>query len=190
MIMSEPGFQPFLADRTGSGSGFRNWDDRLWPQADAPVVPADEYARGLADGQQLAATAFAEERLRLKNLLASAAALQPTDSSAIHDLLLRSVERLVTSIVGQVPTDTDWLHVQITEALDAAAKIDAARKLWLHPDDLALVANTAFSVEMHADPSLCPGSMRVETGSGWVEHGRMVMLDALRTELGGSGGSL
>ena len=192
--MSDTNFQPLLGGQLRAEGDFQLWPDLAAKQLPVPTetrAPAetiDEYARGLAEGQQLAAAAFAEERVRLQKLLASAEALQPADPGAICNLLYETIERLVSQIVGQTPTDSEWLKTQVEQAARAAAQIDSARTIWLHPDDLELLIDAKLGVPLQADPTLVPGSLRLETDSGWIEHGRMVMLDVMRSELGGGGG--
>lgn len=186
--MSESSFQPFLAGQPQAENDFQLWPGLSPKHLHANAQTVDEYARGLAEGQQLAAAAFAEERVRLQQLLASADALQPADPGAMRNLLYETVERLVSQIVGQSPTDSEWLKAQVEQAVRAAAQIDSARTIWLHPDDLDLLTDVELGFPLKADPALVPGSVRLETGSGWIEHGRMILLDAMRSELGGGGG--
>ncbi|RDV02704.1 flagellar biosynthetic protein [Sphingorhabdus pulchriflava] len=186
--MSDTSFQPFLGDQLRTEDNFQLWPDRDEKQLHVSAETIDEYARGMAEGQQLASAAFAEERIRLQKLLASAEALQPVDTDTIRNLLYETIERLVSQIVGQTPTDSEWLMRQIEQAVRAAAQIDSARTIWLHPDDLELLTGFELGIALKTDPMLVPGSLRLETDSGWIEHGRMILLDAMRSELGGGGG--
>ena len=186
--MSDTNFQPLFGGQLREEDDFQLWPDYAAKQLHVPTETIDEYARGLAEGQQLATAAFAEERVRFQKLLASAEALQPADPVAIRNLLYETIERLVSQIVGQTPTDSEWLTRQIEQAVSTAAQADSARTIWLHPDDLDLLIDAKLGVPLQADPTLVPGSLRLETDSGWIEHGRMVMLDVMRSELGGGGG--
>jgi flagellar assembly protein FliH len=184
--MSEPGFTPFAA-ADPEQPAFRAWPERGTFGTCADTV--DEFARGFAEGQQLAETAIAQERSALHALLASAQALQPAEPQAVRSLILETVERLVSEIVGRTPVDRDWLVEQVERAAQVAGRIEDRKILWLHPDDIAMLQGAGVEAELRADESLVRGSLRLELESGWIEHGRMVMLDAMRASLavGGEG---
>jgi flagellar assembly protein FliH len=179
--MSETLFTPFDA------SGTETPAFRAWPAADGIGLPSetiDEFARGFAEGQSLAEAAFAQERAALHALATSAQALQPIEPQAIRQLILESVERLVGEIVGKTPVEREWMIEQVDRVVQVAGQIEDKKILWLHPDDLPLLRESGIDVEFRADPSIVPGSLRLELESGWIEHGRMVMLDALRAYIG------
>jgi flagellar assembly protein FliH len=179
--MSEPGFTPFAA-AVPEQPAFRAWLEQGTAGICADAV--DEFARGFAEGQQLAETAIAQERSALHALLASAQALQPVEPQAIRQLILESVERLVGEIVGKAPVERDWLIEQVERVVQIAGRIEDKKTLWLHPDDFPHLEGCKIGAELRADPSIVPGSLRLELESGWIEHGRMVMLDALRASIG------
>jgi flagellar assembly protein FliH len=56
--------------------------------------------------------------------------------------------------------------------------------LWLHPDDAALVADADLPLEVHTDPTLERGALRIDCSLGWIEDSRSLHLDALRATLG------
>jgi flagellar assembly protein FliH len=179
--MSDPLFTPF---NTGN-------DDaptfRAWPAVsgtETATENVDEFARGFAEGQLLAETAFAQERATLHALAASAQALQPIEPQAIRQLILESVERLVGEIVGKAPVERDWLIEQVERVVQIAGQVEDKKILWLHPEDFPFLQECKISAELRADPSIVPGSLRLELENGWIEHGRMVMLDALRASIG------
>ncbi len=150
----------------------------------APIVPpGDDYARGVADGQDLAATAFAVERQQLAALVTAAQALQPEPSEELAQLIAEAVVRLVTQIVADAPIDAAWLKAQAARAAEVVADCDAARTLWLHPDDIALLGGTQMPLPVQADQTAARGSIRIECSAGWIEHGRSIYLDALRSAL-------
>ncbi len=143
----------------------------------------DPYARGLADGQELAAIAFAEERLHLRALLNAAENLQAEPSEELAQLIGETVFRLVRQIVETAPVDADWLQAQAQKAADSISECDAARTAWLHPDDIALIDIATFPLPVMADPAAQRGAIRIDCSAGWVEHGRGNYLDALRVAL-------
>ncbi len=185
--MSDPCFTPFTPVATVPGSDFQPWAAAPFLQNTQGTTRQndDEFARGLAEGQLLAEAGFAEERRAWAALIASAQALQPESRTAIGQLMLEQVERLVCEVTGQMPVDRDWLIEQIDFVIIMAEKIEGARTLWLHPNDIELLSRQAIAVDMRADASLMRGSLRLELDEGSIEHGRMVMLDHLRSELQG-----
>lgn len=189
---AEPGFAPVaLADAMARNSGFR-------PMSFAPsayAVPAeqdipdepdldDPFARGLAEGQRIAEAAFIAERHQLLALLAGAEALQDEPSEELAQLIAETVERLVRQIVATAPIDAEWLQAQAQTAAAMVADADKARTLWVHPEDAALLADCPLTLALESDPAMMRGTIRLETSSGWIEHGRAVYLDELRTALG------
>jgi flagellar assembly protein FliH len=143
----------------------------------------DPYAQGIADGQDISATTFAVERDQLNALLASARALQPEPSEELAQLIAETVQRLVRQIVEAAPIDGPWLSAQAEKAASVVAECDAARTMWLHPDDLALLDTATLPLAAMTDPSAERGSIRIDCSAGWITHGRSIYLDALRTAL-------
>lgn len=143
----------------------------------------DPYARGLADGQELAATAFAGEQLHLCALLNAAENLHAEPSEELAQLIGETVFRLVRQIVETAPVDANWLQAQAQKAADIISECDAARTAWLHPDDAALIETAPFPLPVMADAALQRGSIRIGCSAGWVEHGRSDYIDALRVAL-------
>lgn len=190
---SENGFAPVsLADAMARSSGFR-------PMVFAPAATMaqvaeqesldeldldDPFALGLAEGQRLAEAAFVTERHQLLTLLAGAEALQDEPSEELAQLIAETVERLVRQIVATAPIDTEWLQAQAETAAAMVADADKARTLWVHPDDAALLADAPLAMAVESDAAMMRGTVRLETSTGWIEHGRAVYLDELRTALG------
>lgn len=144
----------------------------------------DPFALGLAEGQRLAEAAFVAERHQLLALLAGAEALQDEPSEELAQLIATTVERLVRQIVAAAPIDAEWLQAQAETAASMVADADKARTLWVHPEDAALLADCPLTLAIESDPAMVRGTVRLETSTGWIEHGRAVYLDELRTALG------
>lgn len=189
----ETGFVPVnLADAMARG-GFR-------PLSFAPASPAaqeepegldeidldDPFALGLAEGQRLAEAAFVAERHQLLALLAGAEALQDEPSEELAQLIATTVERLVRQIVATAPIDAEWLRAQVETAAAMIADADKARTLWVHPEDAALLADCPLAMAVESDAAMMRGTVRIETSTGWIEHGRAVYLEELRAALGES----
>jgi flagellar assembly protein FliH len=196
--MSDPRFAPNpLAIAMAKDSGFRphSFDPVVRAReaaADAPVVVEpgeDPFAKGLAEGQRLAESAFATEREQLLALIAGTEALQDEPSEELAQMIAETVERLVRQIVADAPIDADWLKEQAETAAALVAEADKARTLWVHPQDAALLVDCALKLPVAADAAMIRGTVRIETSAGWIEHGRAVYLNELRAALGGESGA-
>jgi flagellar assembly protein FliH len=194
---AEPGFAPAafapvtLADAMARSSGFRPLSFTGHPrEADTGHANAanldldDPFARGLAEGQRLAEAAYVAERHQLLALLAGTEALQDEPSEELAQLIARTVERLVHQIVADAPIDAEWLQAQAQTAAALVADADKARTLWVHPEDAALLADCPMPLAVESDPAMMRGTVRIETSTGWIEHGRAVYLDELHAALG------
>lgn len=144
----------------------------------------DAFALGYAEGERAARATFDVERDAMAALLAAAQALQPEPSEELAAMIATTVERLVTEIVGQVEIDRSWMLSRIERAVGHIGEADAARTLWLHPNDMALLDGLDFPIELRADPELERGALRIDCSSGWIEDSRSQHLDALRATLG------
>lgn len=187
MIMSETTIMPvsIISALTGSG-GFVPM--RMTAGASEATQRDDGYARGLADGQNMAETAFSAERHSLQKLLASAEALRPDDNEELALLLRETVMRLVRQIVGDVSANAGFLDEQISQVMAALTEADNARTLLLNPNDMALLADFEFPLPIKADADLPRGAVRIACSEGWIEHGpgfTLGRLDALLASKGG-----
>ena len=189
---TEAGFAPVsLAEAMTRGNGFRPLSfvpSAYVPQAEQESADEldldDPFALGLAEGQRLAEVAFVAERHQLLALLAGAEALQDEPSEELAQLIAETVERLVRQIVAEAPIDAEWLQAQAETAAAMVADADKARTLWVHPEDATLLADSPLTLAIESDPAMVRGTIRLETSTGWIEHGRAVYLDELRTALG------
>jgi flagellar assembly protein FliH len=189
---TETGFVPVaLADAMARTSGFRplSFASAAYVAQDEPESVDepdldDPFALGLAEGQRLAEAGFVAERHQLLALLANAEALQDEPSEELAQLIAETVERLVRQIVATAPIDAEWLQAQAQTAADMVADADKARTLWVHPEDAALLADCPLTLGLESDAAMMRGTVRLETSTGWIEHGRAVYLDELRAALG------
>lgn len=147
----------------------------------------DNFGEGYAAGKRDAAIAFAEERNALIALIAAAEALTSEPSEELAVLIGETVERLVTQIVSEADIRREWLMDRAARAASLIGEADQARTMWLHPADLALLDGAVLPLQAMADPQAERGSIRIDCSAGWIESGRALHLDALRTELGISG---
>lgn len=140
----------------------------------------DEYARGLADGQNCAEAAFALERAALQNMVASAEAFQPDAGPELSLLIRETVVRLVSQLAGRNIIDSEFLEQQIEKALAIMTEADEARQIILHPEDAKLIGSTVNGLGVKSDSDLTRGTIRIECSQGWVEHGIALGLERLR----------
>ena len=152
------------------------------PEPDEPE--GDPYAKGYSDGVSAAEAAFAAERERYRALIASMEALQAEPSEELALLIAETVEGLVRLTVGEVSVDRDVLLERAKRAAAVAADADSARTLHLNPADIPLLDLGDVPLAVVADPTVAPGSVRVEDSAGWVEDGVSVHLETLREQLG------
>lgn len=151
---------------------------------EAVAADADLRSQAYNEGFHAATLQFEEERAGLLALITTAQALQAEPSDEVAALIAETVERLVSAIVGSAAIDRDWLRERATRATQLIAEADAARTMWLHPDDVALLADAALNLVLMADPNAARGSIRIDCSAGWIEDGTAIHLDSLRTELG------
>lgn len=153
-------------------------------RASEPVAATDEYARGLADGEQVASAAFEVEKDALLALISSAQALQPDAGPELSLLLRETVVRLVQQICGRITIDAESLEAQIAAAVAVITEADDARRIILHPEDAALVGDTIHALSVERDPALTRGMIRIDCSQGWIDHGVALGIDRLRDLLG------
>jgi flagellar assembly protein FliH len=147
----------------------------------------DPYQLGFADGQNIAQAAFAVERQQLVRLIANAEAIRPEDNAETEYLLGQAIRLIVEDIVGDATIDPERLARQIDDALSLATEADLARTICLHPDDMALLADTPLPLDCMPDPELPPGGFRIECSAGWIEHGPTFALNRLERLLAHAG---
>lgn len=187
MIMSEA-IKLSLTQYFGASRGFRPHDLRC--SSSEPVREVeDPYARGLADGQQMAQAAFSIERKQLHNLLSSANALRLEDNAEIGFLLDNIIHNILAKIIGDLPIDLAFLSQQIDTATAVLTEADQNRTLCLHPEDLALLADADLPLPCTADPQLARGALRIACSDGWVEYGPAFALERLAQALARDGSS-
>jgi flagellar assembly protein FliH len=147
-------------------------------------VQDDPYARGLADGQELAAAAFEVDRMTFEKLILSADVLQPETPEETAALIRETVLRLVVQIVGNITIDTVFLEQQVLQATALISEADCARTIWLNPEDHALLVKTDLALVKKIDPLLPRGNLRIDCSDGWIEHGVAIGIEKLRSLIG------
>lgn len=150
---------------------------------DAEALIAQGFAEGLAEGRRAVEAELAVERDSLARLASNLELLKPQFPDGLAAMLSASVKRLVAQVVGEVEIDTATLADRTRSVATLIAEETAPARLRLHPDDIERLADANIAVEMLPDPSLAPGAILLETGSGWIEDGPRVRLDKLRAAL-------
>jgi flagellar assembly protein FliH len=164
---AKPGHRSFQEARVTASAPVTEHSNVAWE---------DGFRAGLAEGDK--------ERQALQSLLAAASALQPEPSDEIAVLIAETVMRLVTTIVGSTPIDRKVIQDRARQAASLICDADAARTMWVHPDDLPLLVGCEFALAIRPDPICERGSIRIDCSPGWIEHGNALYLDDLRAELG------
>ena len=144
----------------------------------------DAYQRGCAEGRRIAEAECEKDREALLQLLAASRALKPEPSEELAAMIALTVEHLVTELVMSAPIDRAWLEGRIAAATACIDAADAARTLWLHPDDINLLEGFATELDLCADVLMERGALRVACSSGWIEDSRSIHLNRLRDALG------
>lgn len=174
-------FSAWAQDDGTPNTGFRTGASN--DGADVETLVAQSYAEGLNEGRRFATIELEEERAALARLASEIEALKPQNSDGLAALLATTVKRLVTQIVGEVEINPDTL-AERTQAMAAMiAEETAPKRLRLHPTDVARLAGANLAIEVVGDPMLAPGTIMLDTGSGWVEDGPHVRLEKLRAQL-------
>jgi len=194
-VWTRPSGSGFTARGAGETGGFSAWaqsdasashgfhSNASNDVADAEALIAQGYADGLNEGRRLAMIELEEERAALQRLVASVEHLNPQGSDGLAAMLANSVKRLVTQIVGEVEINADTL-LERTQAVAAMiAEETAPSRLRLHPTDVVRLQGAPIAVELVGDPLLAPGTIVLDTGTGWVEDGPHVRLEKLRAQL-------
>jgi flagellar assembly protein FliH len=194
-VWTRPSLGGFTARADDTPGGFSAWaqaDDHADHSfqgnasndvADAEALIAQGYADGLNEGRRLALIELEEERTALQRLASSLESLNPEGTDGLAAMLANSVKRLVTQIVGEVEINADTLRERTQAVAAMIAEETAPSRLRLHPTDVVRLQGANIAVEMVGDPLLAPGTIVLDTGTGWVEDGPHVRLEKLRAQL-------
>lgn len=171
----------------GQGGGDDESHGETPRATDVETIRAEAFAEGYEAGHRTAELTLASDKEALAKLLESVEALRPEPTDALATLLAEAVERLTRQIVGNVEIDAALLRERAEMAAAMIGEDNEASRLLAHPDDVALLQGARVPVDIVGDPSLPRGTVRLETGSGWIEDGPAIRLDRLRTALGKMG---
>jgi flagellar assembly protein FliH len=192
-VWTRPSAGGFTA-RGAETNGFSAWAEQGAPDQQfrssasndvggAEALIAQGYSEGLEEGRRLAMIELEEERAALARLTSSLEVLQPQNSDGLAALLATTVKQLVTQIVGEVEINPETLGERVQAVAAMIADETAPKRLRVHPTDVPRLSTAHIAVEVVGDPMLAPGTIMLDTGSGWVEDGPHVRLDKLRAQL-------
>lgn len=149
-------------------------------EAELAAALAEAEAQGRAAGLEAGRAEVRAEaeraRTECRALLRSLDEARAIDRAALGPKLRRAVLDLVERIVGaHVAVEPAFVNGCITRALDTLKETSEAARLFLHPDDLAVIDDGSLkdytNLTLAADPELQRGSVRLEAGGGEVEDG-------------------
>lgn len=152
-------------------------------QSDFSQIQADAFAEGFNEGRRTVEMEVAAERAAIARLVEALEQYRPEPPEAIAELLAETIDRLVRQIVGEAVIDTAMLQSRVATVAEIIAEAAAPARMRLHPDDADRLAGADLNLEIIADPDLLPGSVLVETESGWIEDGPEVGIEKLRQAL-------
>lgn len=162
-------------------------------RVEAPGEPAmqepDPYAAGFAAGEAAGRLWGEGEIARREEAMASIelAFTRFDDESAgmLADRLHAAVLTLCEAAIMPAALDADALARRAQRAVAAVRESHEARRIVLHPDDLALVRpRLPDGLALIPDPAAERGSLRVEHEAGGVEDGPALWRRALAEAIG------
>jgi len=157
---------------------------------DPAVDPLEEaFARGLAEGEDLAAGVYraelAEVQARYAGLERSLAELACEEGELLRARLTEVVAALCEDTLRPLALDHEALAARVEKAANMLLRSADQRRVRLHPDDAALLAPIVGErLALEADPSLPRGALRIETDDGGIEDGPESWARAIREVLG------
>jgi flagellar assembly protein FliH len=181
--MEPRGFAP---DHRFSPRGAPAGADEIEP----PVDPLEEaFARGLAEGEELAAEAYraqlADVQARFAGLERALAELACEETEILRARLTETVAALCEDTLRPLALDRDALAARVERAAAMLQRSADQRRVRLHPDDLELLRPVIGErLALEADPSLVRGALRIETEDGGIEDGPEIWARAIREALG------
>lgn len=159
------------------------------PELPLPDPVEEAFAQGYAEGHAQA-TAEAARRDAERDAARGAVemALARFDAQAVQDLeerLRQTVLALCEQAIMPLAVDPEGLAARITRAVAMLQRAQDEKRVLLHPDDLALVADRVpAGLKIDPDPRVERGALRIETEDGGVEDGpgqwRRILAEAFR----------
>lgn len=158
--------------------------------AEPMVDPLEEaFARGLAEGEELAAGAYAKElaevQTRFAGLERGLAELACEEGDLLRARLTEMVAALCEDTLRPLALDQAALAARVERAAAMLVRAQDQRRVRLNPDDLELLRPVVDArLILEGDPSLARGALRIETEDGGIEDGPEIWARAIREALG------
>ena len=158
--------------------------------AELLVDPLDDaFARGLAEGEALAAETYrgdlAEVQMRFAGLERGLGELAVCEGDLLRARLTEMVAALCEDTLRPLALDRDALAARVERAANMLARAQDQRRVRLHPDDCELLRPVVGDrLTLEPDASLARGALRIETEDGGIEDGPEVWARAIREALG------
>jgi len=163
---------------------------RLVPRGWEAVAGPDDFstadnafAEGYAEARRVVEAEMAAERDMLVQLIDAASSIAPHAPEPLAALLAEAVLRLVADIVGQAPVDPELLRQRALTLAAAIHEPEGPACVVVHPDSVFHLAGLPDHIQVRADITLKPGSVRIVTGDGFIEDGVTAAFDRLRTAI-------
>lgn len=182
-------------------SGFRSWapsgaggetDEWSEPLAgfDAELQSsADAFAQGMAQGEAIERERVSADAAQATAAIAAAAErFEPCCDNMLAGLLAETVARLLSEMFDAEPARPD--HLQRRALMLARMVRDEIEPvcLRLHPDDVAMLSDTALPWPIVIDTTLERGEIRLETREGGITDSPAERIERLRRRIAGESG--
>lgn len=158
---------------------------------DEPAVdPIEEaFARGLAEGEGLAAGAYAAQLAQVQEHYAglerALAELACEEGEMLRARLTEVVAALCEDTLRPLALDRDALALRVEKAASMLQRAADQRRVRLNPEDADLLRPIIGErLKLEADASLARGALRIETEDGGIEDGPESWARAIREALG------
>lgn len=163
----------------GESAGFQT-DPRFCPAPRPVPIPTDPlaqawaegYAAGLDEAREAAAAEAEAEATARSKISLTLARLDAEQTEQLRHKLNATVAALCEVSLAPLALDRAALAARVERAAAMLSRADDDKVLRLHPEDLKLIAkDLPEGLEVHEDPALERGALRVETTSGGIEDG-------------------
>lgn len=173
--------QPEVVGHVSGAGAAHGRGKELMTAADVAAVRDQAYREGFAQGRKdgVAAGEIAarERALRLEQLLGGLARpLEDADEQVLEELMMTVMAVARHIIRREIKTDPGQVVAVIQKALQELPAASRHVKVYLHPDDIALVREVLagssegeVSWSLHEDALVSPGGCRIETDTSEVD---------------------
>ncbi len=137
------------------------------------------YRKGWEDGQAAIAAEQAQDDQTAANIADAIRHLNDLHSTGSFALILNAIESLFRRCSELAVPDPVLLQAWATQLADKIDQDQKGASLLLHPDDVALIDQSACKLPLRPDPSMLRGNLKLSHAGGWIEKGSEVVLDEL-----------